>query len=74
MPVFDTIVSNKKTIFPENYQSLSCEDQNSAILSKLTLKEMTLRMKLQKSTIGSILAMKTIQENTRKKACNRYII
>jgi hypothetical protein len=35
MPVFDTIVSNKKTIFPENYQTLSCEDQNSAILANI---------------------------------------
>ncbi|WP_339887236.1 phosphoenolpyruvate carboxylase [uncultured Flavobacterium sp.] len=73
--VFEAIVSNKKTIFPENYQSLS-EDQKLQFLSNVTsdLEENDFEDEITKSTIGSILAMKTIQENNGEKACNRYII
>ncbi|MFT5754692.1 MAG: phosphoenolpyruvate carboxylase [Flavobacterium sp.] len=73
--VFDAIVSSKKTIFPENYQSLS-EDQKLQFLSNVTsdLEENDFEDETAKSTIGSILAMKTIQENNGEKACNRYII
>lgn len=73
--VFDAIVSNKKTIFPENYQTLS-EDQKLQFLSNITsdLEENDFKDEIAKSTIGSILAMKTIQENNGEKACNRYII
>lgn len=73
--VFDAIVTNKKTIFPENYQSLS-EDQKLQFLSNVTsdLEENDFEDEVAKSTIGSILAMKTIQEKNGEKACNRYII
>ena len=73
--VFDAIVSNKKTIFPENYQTLS-EDQKLQFLSnvKSDLNENDFDDEVAKSTIGSIKAMKTIQENNGEKACNRYII
>ncbi|CAM3567063.1 phosphoenolpyruvate carboxylase [Flavobacterium gelidilacus] len=73
--VFDAIVSNKKTIFPENYQDLS-EDQKLQFLSNVTsdLEESDFEDETAKSTIGSILAMKTIQESNGEKACNRYII
>jgi phosphoenolpyruvate carboxylase len=73
--VFDAIVSSKKTIFPENYQSLS-EGQKLQFLSNVTsdLEENDFEDETAKSTIGSILAMKTIQENNGEKACNRYII
>ncbi|WP_339836597.1 phosphoenolpyruvate carboxylase, partial [uncultured Flavobacterium sp.] len=73
--VFDAIVSSKKTIFPENYQSLS-EDQKLQFLSNVTsdLEENDFEDEITKSTIGSILAMKTIQDNNGEKACNRYII
>lgn len=73
--VFDAIVSSKKTIFPENYQSLS-EDQKLQFLSNITsdLEENDFEDEITKSTIGSILAMKTIQNNNGEKACNRYII
>jgi hypothetical protein len=49
MLVFDTIVSSKKTIFPENYQSLSVKIKTSLLSSNVTsdLEKMTLRMKLQ---------------------------
>ena len=73
--VFDAIVSNKKTIFPENYQTLT-EDQKLQFLSnvKSDLNESDFEDEITKSTIGSIKAMKTIQENNGEKACNRYII
>lgn len=73
--VFDAIVSNKKTIFPENYQTLS-EDQKLQFLSnvKADLNEDDFEDEVAKSTIGSIKAMKTIQENNGEQACNRYII
>ena len=73
--VFDTIVSNKKTNFPENYQSLS-EDLKLQFLSNVTsdLEENDFEDETAKSTIGSIKAMKIIQENNGEKACNRYII
>jgi len=73
--VFEAIVSNKKTIFPENYQTLT-EDQKLQFLSNVTsdLEENDFEDENAKSTIGSIHAMKTIQENNGEKACNRYII
>ncbi len=73
--VFDAIVSNKKTIFPENYQTLS-EDQKLQFLAnvKADLSEDDFEDEAAKSTIGSIKAMKTIQENNGEQACNRYII
>ena len=73
--VFDAIVSNEKTIFPENYQTLT-EEQKLQFLSnvKSDLSEGDFEDEIAKSTIGSIKAMKTIQENNGEKACNRYII
>jgi phosphoenolpyruvate carboxylase len=73
--VFDAIVSNKKTIFPENYQTL-LEDQKLQFLANISsdLEENDFEDEIAKSTIGSIKAMKTIQENNGEKACNRYII
>jgi len=73
--VFDAIVTNKKTIFPENYQTLS-EDQKLQFLSnvKADLTENDFEDEVAKSTIGSIKAMKTIQESNGEQACNRYII
>lgn len=73
--VFDAIVSNEKTIFPENYQTLT-EEQKLQFLSnvKSDLSESDFEDEIAKSTIGSIKAMKTIQENNGEKACNRYII
>ena len=73
--VFEAIVSNKKAIFPENYQTLT-EDQKLQFLSNVTsdLEENDFEDEIAKSTIGSIHAMKTIQQNNGEKACNRYII
>lgn len=73
--VFDAIVSNEKTIFPENYQTLT-EEQKLQFLSNVSsdLEVDDFEDEIAKSTIGSIKAMKTIQENNGEKACNRYII
>ncbi|HBK83271.1 MAG TPA: phosphoenolpyruvate carboxylase, partial [Flavobacterium sp.] len=73
--VFDTIVSQNPTIFPENYQSLS-EIEKIAALSKVSAKLTAedFEDEMTKSTIGSIIAMKTIQKNNGEKSCNRYII
>jgi hypothetical protein len=43
---FGTIVSSKKTIFPENYQSLSVKIKTSFFIKRNFGFEMTLRMKL----------------------------
>ncbi|MFC4738480.1 phosphoenolpyruvate carboxylase [Flavobacterium ponti] len=73
--VFEAIVSNEKTIFPENYQTLT-EEQKLQFLSNVSsdLEVDDFEDEIAKSTIGSIKAMKTIQENNGEKACNRYII
>jgi phosphoenolpyruvate carboxylase len=73
--VFEAIVSNEKTIFPENYQTLT-EEQKLQFLSNISsdLEVDDFEDEIAKSTIGSIKAMKTIQDNNGEKACNRYII
>lgn len=73
--VFEAIVSHEKTIFPENYQTLT-EEQKLQFLSnvKSDLSESDFEDEIAKLTIGSIKAMKTIQENNGEQACNRYII
>ncbi len=73
--VFEAIVSNEKTIFPENYQTLT-EEQKLQFLSNVSsdLEVDDFEDEIAKSTIGSIKAMKTIQDNNGEKASNRYII
>ena len=73
--VFEAIVSHEKTIFPENYQTLT-EEQKLQFLSNVSsdLEVDDFEDEIAKSTIGSIKAMKTIQDNNGEKACNRYII
>lgn len=73
--VFDAIISHEKTIFPENYQALT-EEQKLQFLSNVSsdLEVEDFEDEIVKSTIGSIKAIKTIQENNGEKACNRYII
>jgi phosphoenolpyruvate carboxylase len=73
--VFDAIIANKKTNFPENYKTLS-EDDKFHFLSNVysDLDVTDFEDEIVKSTIGSIKAMKTIQQNNGEKASNRYII
>jgi len=73
--VFDAIIANKKTNFPENYKTLSEGDKFhflSNVYSDLDVTDF--EDEIVKSTIGSIKAMKTIQQNNGEKASNRYII
>ncbi|MQP25025.1 phosphoenolpyruvate carboxylase [Flavobacterium sp. LMO8] len=73
--VFDAIIANKKTNFPENYKTLSEDDKFhflSNVFSDLDVTDF--EDEIVKSTIGSIKAMKTIQQNNGEKASNRYII
>ena len=73
--VFDAIMANKKTNFPENYKTLSEDDKFhflSNVFSDLDVTDF--EDEIVKSTIGSIKAMKTIQQNNGEKASNRYII
>ena len=73
--VFDAIIANKKTNFPENYKSLSEEDKFNFLSNVFSDLDVTdFEDEIVKSTIGSIKAMKTIQQNNGEKASNRYII
>ncbi|MDP5098055.1 MAG: phosphoenolpyruvate carboxylase [Flavobacterium sp.] len=73
--VFDAIMANKKTNFPENYKSLSEEDKFNFLSNVFSDLDVTdFEDEIVKSTIGSIKAMKTIQQNNGEKASNRYII
>jgi len=72
--VFEEIVQ-KMDVFPPNYVSLS-EIEKIEILSHLSgnLTENEVENEMTKSTIGSIHAMKTIQQKNGELGSNRYII
>jgi phosphoenolpyruvate carboxylase len=72
--VFEEIVQ-KMDVFPPNYVSLS-ETEKIEILSHLNgnLTENEVENEMTKSTIGSIHAMKTIQQKNGELGSNRYII
>ncbi len=72
--VFEEIVQ-KMDVFPPNYVSLS-EIEKIEILSHLNgnLTENEVENEMTKSTIGSIHAMKTIQQKNGELGSNRYII
>lgn len=69
-------LSEKGTgIFPENYLELN-EDQQIEILSKVSgnVAVSTFDDEMVVKTLGSIRAIKTIQENNGERGANRYII
>lgn len=72
--VFEEIVQ-KTDVFPPNYVSLS-ETEKIEFLSHLNgnLTENEVQNEMTKSTIGSIHAMKTIQQKNGELGSNRYII
>lgn len=72
--VFEEIVQ-KMDVFPPHYISLS-ETEKIEILSNLSgnLTEKDVENEMTKSTIGSIHAMKTIQQKNGELGSNRYII
>ena len=77
--VFSQIVdvSNKKglQIFPDNYEELSDADKLKSLAvarGEIDIKDFTDDIVVK--TLGSIKAIKTIQENNGEKGANRYII
>lgn len=73
--VFDTLFAFAKAKFPENYNELSESEQLVALANVSgDLKEDDLEDDYTKRTIGSIRAIKTIQERNGERACHRYII
>ncbi|KFF13686.1 phosphoenolpyruvate carboxylase [Flavobacterium hydatis] len=77
--VFKDVVSyylkSNSTVFPANYYDLS-ENEKIAILSKVKgdLNPNVFENEITKSTVESIQAIKTIQENNGEYGANRYII
>lgn len=78
--VFDTIVNHPDIQahtdeLPENYSELSLEDR-IAVLPKIkgTVPVSLFTDEMTAHTLGSIYAMKTIQENNGERGCHRYII
>lgn len=73
--VFQHIVDKENKLFPANYYELT-ESEKIKVLSKMSssLTEDDFEDEITKSTIGSIHAMKTIQERNGELGCNRYII
>lgn len=73
--VFQHIVDKENKLFPANYYELT-EAEKIKVLSKMSssLTEDDFEDEITKSTIGSIHAMKTIQERNGELGCNRYII
>ncbi|OUL60411.1 phosphoenolpyruvate carboxylase [Flavobacterium sp. AJR] len=77
--VFKDVVTyylkSNSTVFPANYYDLS-ENEKIAILSKVKgdLNPNVFENEITKSTIESIQAIKTIQENNGEYGANRYII
>jgi phosphoenolpyruvate carboxylase len=73
--VFQHIVDKENKLFPTNYFELT-EAEKIKVLSKMSssLSENDFEDEITKSTIGSIHAMKTIQERNGELGCNRYII
>ncbi|SDX77424.1 Phosphoenolpyruvate carboxylase, type 1 [Lutibacter oricola] len=77
--VFSEIVNalqqNGSNLFPSNYSELS-EGEQIDILSKVSdnVEVSMFEDEMAAKTIGSIYAVKTIQENNGEKGANRYII
>jgi len=73
--IVDYYSKSKTNIFPENYFSLT-EDEKIKVLSKLkgNLDPTVFENEMTISTIESIHAIKTIQENNGEFGANRYII
>ena len=73
--IVKTLLENNSKTFPSNYLELS-EDEQISVLSNV---EKTIDLSLFKDemvskTLGSIHAIKTIQQNNGERGANRYII
>ena len=73
--IIDETRANGLGIFPENYESLTVEEQID-VLAKVEGKVDVALLKddMARATLGSIYAMKTIQAQNGEIGCNRYII
>ena len=73
--VFDTMFAFAKAKFPENYMDLSESEQLEALAQVSgDLSVDDFEDDYAKKTIGSIRAIRTIQERNGDRACHRYII
>jgi len=73
--IVTTLQKNGNTLFPEDYLSLSDAEQIE-ILSKVedNVDISIFKDEMANKTLGSVKAIKTIQENNGEKGSNRYII
>lgn len=73
--IVKTLSEKGKVIFPENYLELS-ENQQIEILSKVSgnVDLSIFKDEMVVKTLGSIQAIKTIQQNNGERGANRYII
>ena len=73
--IVTTLQENGNTLFPENYLSLSDAEQIE-ILSKVedNVDISIFKDEMVNKTLGSVKAVKTIQESNGEKGANRYII
>ncbi|NHW58657.1 phosphoenolpyruvate carboxylase, partial [Escherichia coli] len=71
----DIAKSTSGKIIPENYSSLSCEEQIQVLSQVNGVLDLTsFNQEITKDTLGSILMMMAIQKENGEKGCNRYII
>lgn len=73
--IVKTLLKNDSTTFPSNYLDLS-EDEQIGILSKVeeNIDLSLFKDEMVSKTLGSIHAIKTIQQNNGERGANRYII
>ncbi len=73
--IVKTLLKNNSTTFPSNYLDLS-EDEQIGILSNVeeNIDLSLFKDEMVSKTLGSIHAIKTIQQNNGERGANRYII
>jgi phosphoenolpyruvate carboxylase len=73
--VMKEVIKAHPELFPKDYESAS-EEKKIEILTSITgsISEEDITDELASKTLGSIRAMKVIQENNGEEGCNRYII
>ena len=73
--IVKTLLENKSKTFPSNYLELS-EDEQISVLSNIeeTIDLSLFKDEMVSKTLGSIHAIKTIQQNNGERGANRYII
>ncbi|MCW5519066.1 phosphoenolpyruvate carboxylase [Aureitalea sp. L0-47] len=73
--VMEKVVEAHPELFPKEYDS-SSEEEKIDILTSVSgsISEENITEELASRTLGSIRAMKVIQENNGEEGCNRYII